>query len=138
MDSSSMMSFCIKQQTAYEMRISDWSSDVCSSDLHNRVIVSPGAADEVAQLAVDMGGKGFEEQFVPESEKVLQATRLINNNEAQTLEFTAPSQTGDYPFLCTFPAHSPLTRGVLKVLDRESMGKGKRESEQYETCGGLP
>src|SRR3546814_17091041 len=31
------MSFCVffffKQKTAYEMRISDWSSDVCSSDL---------------------------------------------------------------------------------------------------------
>src|SRR3546814_6304642 len=26
--------FCFKQTTAYEMRISDWSSDVCSSDLH--------------------------------------------------------------------------------------------------------
>src|SRR3546814_7566786 len=26
--------FFFKQMTAYEMRISDWSSDVCSSDLH--------------------------------------------------------------------------------------------------------
>src|SRR3546814_8647207 len=26
---------CVKQKTAYEMRISDWSSDVCSSDLHD-------------------------------------------------------------------------------------------------------
>src|SRR3546814_8014160 len=25
--------FCYKQKTAYDMRISDWSSDVCSSDL---------------------------------------------------------------------------------------------------------
>src|SRR3546814_20735028 len=25
--------FCFKQKTAYEMRISDWSSDVCSSEL---------------------------------------------------------------------------------------------------------
>src|SRR3546814_1380676 len=25
--------FCYKQKTAYEMRISDWSSDVCSADL---------------------------------------------------------------------------------------------------------
>src|SRR3546814_8420439 len=25
--------FCFKQKTAYEMRISDWSSDVCFSDL---------------------------------------------------------------------------------------------------------
>src|SRR3546814_6242099 len=28
-----MMFFFFKQKTAYEMRISDWSSDVCSSDL---------------------------------------------------------------------------------------------------------
>src|SRR3546814_2756103 len=32
-----MVSFLFfKQKTAYEMRISDWSSDVCSSDLHDR------------------------------------------------------------------------------------------------------
>src|SRR3546814_2198529 len=29
----SLMFFFFKQKTAYEMRISDWSSDVCSSDL---------------------------------------------------------------------------------------------------------
>src|SRR3546814_7987564 len=28
--------FFFKQKTAYEMRISDWSSDVCSSDLQKR------------------------------------------------------------------------------------------------------
>src|SRR3546814_6556117 len=27
--------FFVKQKTAYEMRISDWSSDVCSSDLNH-------------------------------------------------------------------------------------------------------
>src|SRR3546814_2028477 len=30
-----------KQKTAYEMRISDWSSDVCSSDLRARGIERP-------------------------------------------------------------------------------------------------
>src|SRR3546814_15658452 len=30
--------FFIKQKTAYEMRISDWSSDVCSSDLLREMI----------------------------------------------------------------------------------------------------
>src|SRR3546814_9118528 len=29
--------FFFKQKTAYEMRISDWSSDVCSSDLVRRL-----------------------------------------------------------------------------------------------------
>src|SRR3546814_10292311 len=30
--------FFFRQKTAYEMRISDWSSDVCSSDLHQAYI----------------------------------------------------------------------------------------------------
>src|SRR3546814_7820059 len=42
--------FFFKQKTAYEMRISDWSSDVCSSDLriaerHSRYIESLNHAD---------------------------------------------------------------------------------------------
>src|SRR3546814_9768008 len=31
------MFFFFKQKTAYEMRISDWSSDVCSSDLREKL-----------------------------------------------------------------------------------------------------
>src|SRR3546814_11064745 len=47
------MFFFFKQKTAYEMRISDWSSDVCSSDLHHRGIGAGGAADHVLEeLAV--------------------------------------------------------------------------------------
>src|SRR3546814_1346858 len=37
--------FFFKQKTAYEMRISDWSSDVCSSDLHANM--SRGTATEI-------------------------------------------------------------------------------------------
>src|SRR3546814_4185071 len=36
--------FVFKQKTTYEMRISDWSSDVCSSDLHRLEELKPGAA----------------------------------------------------------------------------------------------
>src|SRR3546814_3177910 len=50
-----MLSFCLylffffKQKTAYEMRISDWSSDVCSSDLHDAAQVYPPATQRAAQ-----------------------------------------------------------------------------------------
>src|SRR3546814_5018938 len=37
-----MRFFFFKQKTAYEMRISDWSSDVCSSDLDERTPVRAG------------------------------------------------------------------------------------------------
>src|SRR3546814_7404173 len=49
-----------KQTTAYEMRISDWSSDVCSSDLRPRRHLHPvrGAARRpVAAAAVRAGDR---------------------------------------------------------------------------------
>src|SRR3546814_12150514 len=43
--------FFFKQKTAYEMRISDWSSDVCSSDLqrveHHRVAIENPGVDGI-------------------------------------------------------------------------------------------
>src|SRR3546814_8318119 len=45
------MFFFFKQMTAYEMRISDWSSDVCSSDLHDLLLAQiAGVMDQVPQL----------------------------------------------------------------------------------------
>src|SRR3546814_5899969 len=40
-----------KQKTAYEMRISDWSSDVCSSDLKIIAFARPAALGPVARAA---------------------------------------------------------------------------------------
>src|SRR3546814_20776141 len=39
-----MFFFFFKQKTAYEMRISDWSSDVCSSDLEQLAALAPSSA----------------------------------------------------------------------------------------------
>src|SRR3546814_7323314 len=41
--------FVFKQKTAYEMRISDWSSDVCSSDLGGQERPAQGVAERVAE-----------------------------------------------------------------------------------------
>src|SRR3546814_7931604 len=56
-----MYFFFFKQKTAYEMRISDWSSDVCSSDLSaagnmpvDRIAPDP-ARDSLAKLALKSG-----------------------------------------------------------------------------------
>src|SRR3546814_8220210 len=40
--------FFFKQKTAYEMRISDWSSDVCSSDRSRRSTLRPGTGSHPA------------------------------------------------------------------------------------------
>src|SRR3546814_8321887 len=40
------MFFFFKQKTAYEMRISDWSSDVCSSDLEAEFAIAGAATSD--------------------------------------------------------------------------------------------
>src|SRR3546814_11916166 len=49
-----MLFFFVKQKTAYEMRISDWSSDVCSSDLspsaHGQAMISTDTALSTAYV----------------------------------------------------------------------------------------
>src|SRR3546814_8034817 len=49
-----MLFFFFKQKTAYEMRISDWSSDVCSSDLPGIGFVKLGAFVAVAPLGEEI------------------------------------------------------------------------------------
>src|SRR3546814_19563660 len=45
------MFFFFKQKTAYDMRISDWSSDVCSSDLLSKEHASSSAGDRQGEVA---------------------------------------------------------------------------------------
>src|SRR3546814_5524224 len=45
-----MFFFFFKQKTAYELRISDWSSDVCSSDLHRTLCALGDAEAEVERV----------------------------------------------------------------------------------------
>src|SRR3546814_15787985 len=48
--------FLFKQKTAYEMRISDWSSDVCSSDLHQLYVQPAERRGLVEHLRLDVAG----------------------------------------------------------------------------------
>src|SRR3546814_9363169 len=53
--------FFFKQKTAYELRISDWSSDVCSSDLQEQRQRAGGAVHPGFQLAPGGGPVGVDE-----------------------------------------------------------------------------
>src|SRR3546814_3091511 len=46
--------FFFKQKTAYEMRISDWSSDVCSSDLALRICGAESATRVIVAVATSL------------------------------------------------------------------------------------
>src|SRR3546814_1990759 len=87
--------FFFKQKTAYEMRISDWSSDVCSSDLKinykvrehslakvpNLLVVGKREAEEGTVALRVLGGQG--QQVLSLDEAV---ARLAERSEEHTSE----------------------------------------------------
>ncbi len=85
---------------------------------HNLIMVQPGAASKVAVAAMKMEetGEGVAKQWRPESDAILFATNMLPHGKSQTIEFTAPSVPGDYDYLCTFPGHWQLMRGVMRVV----------------------
>ena len=54
---------------------------------------------------------------IPESLKkdVFAATKMLGPAESDTIEFTAPKEPGSYEYLCTFPGHFALMRGIMTV-----------------------
>jgi azurin/lysophospholipase L1-like esterase len=82
---------------------------------HNIVITEPKSADEIALAGINLGAKGFEKGFVPDSDKIIASSKLIDHKQEEVLTFTAPKTPGDYEFVCTFPGHAALMRGVMKV-----------------------
>ncbi|MEE3373074.1 MAG: c-type cytochrome [Planctomycetota bacterium] len=86
---------------------------------HNLVITANGALKEVAQLGLIQGpAPGFQgKPYVPQSPKVLFATGMVASQQRQRLTFDAPSQPGEYPFVCTFPRHWMRMYGVMVVVE---------------------
>src|SRR3546814_5855104 len=80
-----MIFFFFKQKTAYEIRISDWSSDVCSSDLdvaitymHTDGVHIDGSAISAARKAI---ADRYDGAFLPEKPRQYQ-TKAKNAQEA--------------------------------------------------------
>ncbi len=86
---------------------------------HNLVVTTPDALKEVAQLGLETGPhRGWQGlPYVPESEKVLFATPMVPADGVERLTFTAPTEPGEYPFVCTFPQHWYRMYGVMVVVE---------------------
>jgi len=84
---------------------------------HNLAICLPGSAEEIGMAGNEMAKDpdGIKKDFIPPTDKILHHTKLLSPNTAETLRFTAPKEPGDYPYLCTFPGHWVIMRGVMHV-----------------------
>ncbi len=82
--------------------------------LHNLVITKPGKVDYVGQEAMQLGLKGSSLGYVPTDDAVLYHTCLLQPETSERMYFIAP-KAGEYPYVCTFPGHYELMRGVMEV-----------------------
>src|SRR3546814_3945047 len=126
------MVFFFKQKTAYEMRISDWSSDVCSSDLVNvathdtRAVVSDTATinsgdltvqSENKVVAVELGTSGGQAKSV-----AVNGALLINVIGSQTFAQIGRGATVD-------------AAGKLSVLAHDTRSEERRVGKEcVSTC----
>ncbi len=82
---------------------------------HNWVLLKKGA-DAAAFNAAAVTAKATE--YIPEAlkDQVVAHTALLGPRKSDEITFTVPSETGDYPFLCSFPAHYQVgMKGTLVV-----------------------
>ncbi|WP_338871135.1 plastocyanin/azurin family copper-binding protein [Spirosoma sp. SC4-14] len=84
--------------------------------LHNFVVVQPGTAIQVGELAMKLGLEGQEKNYIPASDKVLNHTNLLQPNTNETIYFIAPEKPGDYTYECSVPGHFYVMQGIMKVV----------------------
>lgn len=86
---------------------------------HNLVITKTGQLQQVATAGAGLGTTpGLDGKlYVPNSPDVLFATTMVNAGQRELLTFTAPTEPGEYPYVCTFPRHWMRMYGVMVVVE---------------------
>lgn len=76
---------------------------------HNFVLVKPGTAQEIVYKSWQVPTT-----YLVDSPNIIVHTRFIKPGETDRIGFTI-NTPGDYDYLCTYPGHYPMMRGILRV-----------------------
>ncbi|NIJ51258.1 PVC-type heme-binding CxxCH protein [Dyadobacter arcticus] len=89
---------------------------------HNVVVGKPKSYEIIGAAADKMitVKDGAEKNYVPNIPQILAATPLVNPGQTFRLKFVVPDVVGDYPFVCTFPGHWRLMKGVMTVIKEQA------------------
>jgi azurin len=85
---------------------------------HNIVIGQPGSISPIGNAAATMPAPAAANAraYVPDLPSVIEASRLVQRGESDTIKFTAPAKPGEYNFVCSFPGHWVRMYGVMLVV----------------------
>ena len=88
---------------------------------HNLLITKPGTRQHVVDTALKLAEKGPQLDYIPEIDAVLWSIPVISPGQAKSVTFTAPTQSGVYPYVCTFPGHGFVMYGAMYVTQEENL-----------------
>ena len=86
---------------------------------HNFVLGAPGSLNAIGEAGdrLATSPNGLAQGYVPDLPQVLFSTKqLLEPGQSMTFQFRAPSAPGQYPYVCTFPAHWRTMNGILNVV----------------------
>ncbi|HUG12471.1 MAG TPA: plastocyanin/azurin family copper-binding protein [Opitutaceae bacterium] len=82
---------------------------------HNFILLQPMAD---AQLnAIGIAASMAAPTYLPKdmSNVLAHSKKILGPGESETIDFKAPTEPGEYPYICTFPGHFATMRGKLIV-----------------------
>jgi azurin len=102
----------IKAKAGTKVKITITNVGVNAAMLHNVVVLKSTADVNAFGMAAMTAGEA--KHYIPESGDIIAHTEMAKPGESKSIEFTAPA-AGDYPYVCSFPGHYAIMKGVLKV-----------------------
>jgi len=84
---------------------------------HNIIILKKGL--KIAEWGAKLipAGASADNEYFPESMRgdAIAFSKQLGPGESDTIKFTAPTEKGEYNFVCTFPGHYMTMNGVMLV-----------------------
>ena len=65
-----------------------------------------------------MGLDGMARNYVPDTPDVLYHSALLKPEATDTIFFVVPEKPGDYDFICSFPGHAMMMKGIFRVTPK--------------------
>lgn len=104
---------------------------------HNFAVALPGSLEEVGELGEATGrdADAMQRHYIPETDKILVSSRLLQPGESQAISFNVPTKPGIYPYVCTYPGHWRRMFGALYVV--ENLNDYQADPEGYLAANSL-
>lgn len=94
---------------------------------HNLLITKPGSRLNVVDTALKLAEKGPQMDYIPLIDDVLWSIPVVSPGQTKSVSFTAPTESGVYPYVCTYPGHGFVMYGAMYVTTDETLPEIKND-----------